>query len=72
VAKAVPGGTRDLHLRGSAGFRALDDVGHRAQRRRLHANDARGLSASMAVMLPTAFCAGMTLPLATLALTRRG
>jgi spermidine synthase len=31
-----------------------------------------GLAASMAVMVPTAFCAGMTLPLATLALTRRG
>ncbi|HEX5128155.1 MAG TPA: hypothetical protein VFV90_00330, partial [Usitatibacter sp.] len=30
------------------------------------------LAASMAVMLPTAFCAGMTLPLATHALTRRG
>jgi predicted membrane-bound spermidine synthase len=28
--------------------------------------------ASMTVMLPTAFCAGMTLPLATRALTRRG
>jgi predicted membrane-bound spermidine synthase len=31
-----------------------------------------GLAASMIVMLPTAFCAGMTLPLATHALTRRG
>ena len=31
-----------------------------------------GLIASMVVMLPTAFCAGMTLPLATLALTTRG
>jgi predicted membrane-bound spermidine synthase len=31
-----------------------------------------GLVASMMVMLPTAFCAGMTLPLATHALTRRG
>jgi spermidine synthase len=31
-----------------------------------------GLVASMIVMLPTAFCAGMTLPLATHALTRRG
>jgi predicted membrane-bound spermidine synthase len=31
-----------------------------------------GLAASMAVMLPTAFCAGMTLPLATSALARRG
>ena len=31
-----------------------------------------GLAASMAVMLPTAFCAGMTLPLATHALTSRG
>jgi predicted membrane-bound spermidine synthase len=31
-----------------------------------------GLLASMAVMFPTAFCAGMTLPLATHALTSRG
>ena len=31
-----------------------------------------GLGASMAVMFPTAFCAGMTLPLATHALTSRG
>ena len=31
-----------------------------------------GLAASMAVMFPTAFCAGMTLPLATHALTSRG
>jgi spermidine synthase len=31
-----------------------------------------GLVASMIVMFPTAFCAGMTLPLATHALTRRG
>jgi hypothetical protein len=31
-----------------------------------------GLVASMAVMLPTAFCAGMTLPLATHALATRG
>jgi len=31
-----------------------------------------GWVASMIVMLPTAFCAGMTLPLATHALTRRG
>jgi spermidine synthase len=31
-----------------------------------------GMVASMVVMLPTAFCAGMTLPLATRALTRRG
>ena len=30
------------------------------------------LSASIAVMFPTAFCAGMTLPLATHALTSRG
>src|SRR5205085_1197763 len=30
-----------------------------------------GLAASMIVMLPTAFCAGMTLPLATQVLTRR-
>jgi predicted membrane-bound spermidine synthase len=34
--------------------------------------NAAGLVASMMVMLPTAFCAGMTLPLATNALTRRG
>ena len=34
--------------------------------------NAAGLIASMMVMLPTAFCAGMTLPLATHALTRRG
>jgi hypothetical protein len=34
--------------------------------------NAAGLLASMMVMLPTAFCAGMTLPLATHALTRRG
>ena len=33
---------------------------------------AAGLVASMIVMFPTAFCAGMTLPLATHALTRRG
>jgi len=33
---------------------------------------AAGLVASMIVMFPTAFCAGMTLPLATRALTRRG
>ena len=31
-----------------------------------------GLVASMIVMFPTAFCAGMTLPLATHALTSRG
>jgi len=31
-----------------------------------------GMLASMIVMFPTAFCAGMTLPLATRALTRRG
>ena len=31
-----------------------------------------GMAASMMVMFPTAFCAGMTLPLATRALTRRG
>ena len=31
-----------------------------------------GMVASMIVMLPTAFCAGMALPLATRALTRRG
>jgi hypothetical protein len=31
-----------------------------------------GMLASMIVMFPTAFCAGMTLPLATNALTRRG
>lgn len=31
-----------------------------------------GLAASMIVMFPTAFCAGMALPLATRALTRRG
>ena len=31
-----------------------------------------GMLASMIVMFPTAFCAGMTLPLATHALTRRG
>jgi spermidine synthase len=31
-----------------------------------------GLVASMVVMLPTAFCAGITLPLATYALTSRG
>jgi len=34
--------------------------------------NAAGMIASMIVMLPTAFCAGMTLPLATQALTRRG
>ena len=34
--------------------------------------NAASLVASMVVMLPTAFCAGMTLPLATHALTRRG
>lgn len=33
---------------------------------------AAGLVASMLVMFPTAFCAGMTLPLATHALMRRG
>lgn len=31
-----------------------------------------GMAASMIVMFPTAFCAGMALPLATRALTRRG
>jgi hypothetical protein len=31
-----------------------------------------GMAASMLVMFPTAFCAGMTLPLATHALTSRG
>ena len=33
---------------------------------------ASSMLASMAVMLPTAICAGMTLPVATYALTRRG
>ena len=35
-------------------------------------NTLAGLAASMLVMFPTAFCAGMTLPLATHALTSRG
>jgi predicted membrane-bound spermidine synthase len=35
-------------------------------------NTFAGLAASMLVMFPTAFCAGMTLPLATHALTSRG
>jgi spermidine synthase len=35
-------------------------------------NTVAGLAASMLVMFPTAFCAGMTLPLATHALTSRG
>ena len=35
-------------------------------------NTVGGLAASMAVMFPAAFCAGMTLPLATYALTGRG
>ncbi len=34
--------------------------------------NAAGMVASMIVMFPTAFCAGMTLPLATHALARRG
>ncbi len=35
-------------------------------------NTLAGLAASMVVMFPTAFCAGMTLPLATHVLTSRG
>lgn len=35
-------------------------------------NTVAGMAASMAVMFPTAFCAGMTLPLATHVLTSRG